>query len=184
MKKTTWIETKRLILRDFAPGEWKFMHEYASDPEVVRYVPFGPNTVSQTKAYAKKVLATHRPKTRKDFPTAIFLKGENRIIGACRLNCLNSTQMDAGLGYVLNRRYWGYGYATEAAMALIHFGFSKLKLHRIWATCDTRNRASARVLEKAGMKREGLLRKNVFQKGAWRDSYLYAILESDPRSRH
>jgi ribosomal-protein-alanine N-acetyltransferase len=175
--KTIKIETEHLVLRDFHPGEWKYIHEYASNPLVVRYLPFGPNTLTQTRAYARKILATKRERIRKDFPLAVFSKKEGRIVGGCRLNCQGSTRRDAGLGYVLIRRYWGKGYATEASKALIHFGFSKLKLHRIWATCDVKNAASARVLEKVGMKREGRLHRNVFQNGRWRDSYLYAILE-------
>lgn len=184
MKKAVLIETKRLILRDFVRDDWKTIHEYGSDPKVVRYVPFGPNNPAQSKAYLRKLLSLKRARSRKDFCLLIFSKREGRAVGGCRLNSQGFVHRDASLGYALIRRHWGKGYATEAARAFIQFGFSKLKLHRIWATCDTRNKVSARVLEKAGMKREGILRKNVFQKGAWRDSYLYALLEKGSRSRH
>lgn len=179
MKKLLQIETKRLVLKDFAPGDWKTIHDYSSDPKVVRFVPFGPNSLAQAKAYHRLLLRVRREKPREDFCFLIFSKTEGLPVGGCRLNSKGSVHKDASLGYVLIRRHWGKGYATEAAKALIHFGFSKLKLHRIWATCDTRNKASARVLEKAGMKREGLLHRNVFQKGKWRDSYLFAIIKKE-----
>jgi len=178
------IETQRLILRDFTPADWEYVHEYGSDPRVVRYVPFGPNSLAQSKAYTWHLLKLKRKKPRKDICLLIHSKEEGCPVGGCRLNAEGSIHQDAGLGYVLIHRYWGKGYATEAAKALIQYGFSKMRLHRIWATCDIRNKVSARVLEKAGMKREGLLRKNVFQKGQWRDSYLYAILEPKTRQRH
>lgn len=184
MKKLLRIETKRLILRDFTPGDWKTIHEYSSDPKVVRFVPFGPNGLAQARAYHRYLLSIQREKPRKDFCFLIFSKTEDRPVGGCRLNSKGFAHQDASLGYVLIRRHWGKGYATEAAKALIYFGFSKLKLHRIWATCDARNKTSARVLEKAGMKKEGLLRRNVFQKGRWRDSYLFAILERKKAQRY
>ena len=184
MKKPIRIETKRLVLRDFVPGDWVRVHEYGSDKLVVRHLPWGPETPAQIRQFIKFVRSFARRQDRRQFELAVVLKSENRLIGGCGIRLRNPEQREGDIGYVFNRRYWGEGYATEAAKAIIQFGFSKLKMHRIWATCDPPNKASARVLEKAGMKREGLLRKNVFQKGAWRDSYLYAVLESDSQKRH
>jgi hypothetical protein len=75
--------------------------------------------------------------------------------------------------------FWGKGYATETANALVDFGFDKLNLHRVFATCDPANTASAHVLEKIGMKREGRMREHMWARGKWRDSLLYAILEHE-----
>jgi len=75
--------------------------------------------------------------------------------------------------------YWSRGIGTEAAGALIRFGFEKLGLHRIIAKCDPMNMASWRVMEKTGMRREGRLRENVKIRGEWRDSLLYSILEHE-----
>jgi len=184
MKKPIKIETKRLILRDFVPADWLAAHQWGSDPQVVRFMPWGPNSSAQTKAYVRLVRRLSRLKPRTKFELGVVLKSENRLIGGCGIRIQNQVFMEGDLGYVFHRSYWGRGYATEATKAIIDFGFSKLKMHRIWATCDPSNKASARVLEKAGMKREGLLRKNVLQKGAWRDSYLYAILEKKRPKRH
>jgi RimJ/RimL family protein N-acetyltransferase len=64
---------------------------------------------------------------------------------------------------------------------MVAFGFDELRLHRIYATCNAENLASARVMEKLGMKYEGKLRENALERGRWRDTLLYAILETDPR---
>ncbi len=85
----------------------------------------------------------------------------------------------ADMGYGLNSDFYGRGYATEAARAVLDFGFNDLGLHRIWATVDVNNDASRRVLERIGMKREGILRKDKLVRGRWRASYLYAILEDE-----
>ncbi len=84
-----------------------------------------------------------------------------------------------GLVTVFSRGFWEKGYATEASRALMDFGFAELGLHRIFATCDPANTASAHVLEKLGMKREGRLREHKWSKGKWRDSFLYAMLEQE-----
>jgi ribosomal-protein-alanine N-acetyltransferase len=81
------------------------------------------------------------------------------------------------VGYCFRPDRWGRGHATEAAKAMIQFWFQKLGLHRITATCDVQNIALVRILEKAGMRKEGFFRKNVFQKSKWRDTFLYAVLK-------
>lgn len=91
----------------------------------------------------------------------------------------NPDNREGWLGFCLNRHFWGKGYGTETANALLRFGFQQLDLHRIYATCDPSNNASAHVLEKIGMQREGHLREHKWAKGRWRDSLLYAILESE-----
>ena len=81
------------------------------------------------------------------------------------------------MGYELASPQWGQGYASEAARAMVRFGFEDLGLHRIWAECIADNRRSIRVLEKAGLQLEGRLRDKVYFKGRWWDTLLFAILE-------
>ena len=174
------LHTPRLLIREFAPGDEADVHEYASDPEVVRFMPWGPNTPEQSRQFFDRRLAPH-PDPRWEFELAIVLKSEEKVVGGVGLRIRNFTHREGDIGYVLNRRYWNRGIITEAARAMLDFGFGDLGLHRIYATCDPENRGSARVMEKLGMKYEGHLRQNVFEKGRWRDTLLYAILESDPR---
>jgi ribosomal-protein-alanine N-acetyltransferase len=137
------ILTSRLVLRDFEEGNWKWAHDYASIPEVVRYVDWGPNTEEETKNFIQRALAHKEERPRKDFTLAIVLKATNTLIGGCGIYESNPDNREGYIGYVLNRNFWGQGYATEAAQALLEFGFNQLKLHRIFATCDPENIASA-----------------------------------------
>jgi RimJ/RimL family protein N-acetyltransferase len=122
---------------------------------------------------------------RDSIEVAVELRSDNYLIGGMRITFLDCTNRTADFGYTFNRRYWNNGYATEGTRALLHLAFSNLKLHRVWATCDVRNHASYRVMEKLGMRREALFKRDVLQKGEWRDSYLYAVLaeEWDSASR-
>jgi RimJ/RimL family protein N-acetyltransferase len=86
---------------------------------------------------------------------------------------------EAELGYELNPRYWGQGYATEAAAAMVGFGFEHVGAHRVWAYCLAANERSALVMDRLGMKREGHLRENHRMGDRWWDSYLYAVLAED-----
>jgi len=175
------LQTDRLILRDFVAGDWRAAHTYAADPEVVRYMEWGPNDEAMSRAFIERVVALQRAEPRRDFELAITLRADDELIGGCGFHISDPQNRAGWLGYILARQHWGQGYATEAARALLRFGFEHFGLHRIWATCDPRNAASAHVLEKIGMRREGHLRENKLQRGSWRDSYLYAILEHEPR---
>ncbi|MGO1372557.1 MAG: GNAT family N-acetyltransferase [Senegalia sp. (in: firmicutes)] len=93
------------------------------------------------------------------------------------INISSPTNAEGWLGYCFNKNYWGKGYGTETERALVKYGFNKLNLHRIYATCDPENIGSLNILKKIGMKKEGHLIENKWQKGKWRDSYVYAILE-------
>jgi [ribosomal protein S5]-alanine N-acetyltransferase len=101
------------------------------------------------------------------------------LIGNGGLRMQNAYARIADLGYELDQNYWGRGYATEAARALLEFGFHELRLHRIWANCIEENVASAHVLEKIGMTREGCLRESEWMKNRWWNTPLYAILDHE-----
>ena len=110
---------------------------------------------------------------------AVTLRSTGTLIGVCALLIRYDELRHGELLYVLNRPYWGQGYATEAARALLGLGFSELDLHRIYATCRPANVASWRVMEKLGMRREGHLVQHRWMKGRWQDSLLYAILDHE-----
>jgi [ribosomal protein S5]-alanine N-acetyltransferase len=118
-------------------------------------------------------------KPRKHYSLGITLKDTNKLIGGCGIHESNPDNKEGWIGYCLNREYWHEGYATETAKALIAFGFKRLRLHRIFATCDPANKASAHVLEKVRMQCEGHLRQHRWAKRRWRDSLLYAILDQE-----
>jgi ribosomal-protein-alanine N-acetyltransferase len=175
------LDTPRLGLRELRDEDAPAVHAYASDPEVVRYLDWGPNTVQDTAQFLATARATWQAVPRTIHHLAIVLRPDGRLIGGCRIEIRSAANESGDLGYVLDRQAWGHGFATEAMRALLAFGFRHLALHRVWATCDVRNAASMRVLEKIGMRREGHLRHHVRRQGDWQDSYLYAVLEPEWR---
>jgi RimJ/RimL family protein N-acetyltransferase len=176
------IETNRLLLREFKTEDWPSVHIYGSDPEVSKYMDWGPNSESDTKEYVKLTQTWRIEKPRQTFEVAIVLKEKQKLVGGCGLRIKSKSNREADFGYTLCRDYWGNGFATEAAKAILDFGFKDLKMHRIWATTAPDNIGSIKVLEKLGLKKEGLLRENLWAKGKWRDSYLYATLEQEYRA--
>jgi len=173
------LTTHRLILREFREDDWVAVHEYASDPAVVRYMPWGPNREEDTQVFIQRALALQSEDPRTGYEFAVTLRPDGELIGGCGLHAMSFEHRSSFLGYCFRREAWGRGYATEAAAALLAFGFERLGLHRMSATCDTENAASARVLEKVGMRREGHFRDDTLVRGRWRDSYLYAVLAGE-----
>jgi RimJ/RimL family protein N-acetyltransferase len=166
-------------LRDFKEDDWKSVHEYASDPETTRYVGWGPNNEEDTKGFIQRVMSYQAEEPRRNFELAVTLKEMNTLIGGCRISVSDPRHREGYIGYVLNKKYWRQGCGTEVAHALLDFGFKKLGLHRIYATCDVDNTASARVMEKNGMQREGCLREYRLQGKKWRNEFIYSILDHE-----
>jgi RimJ/RimL family protein N-acetyltransferase len=172
------IETDRLILRDFRLEDTEAVHAYGSDPEVVQYMPWGPNSPQDTAAFMARVLEQQATWPRLDLGLAVELKGERQVVGSIALHLRDIPNATVEMGYVLRRDLWGQGLVSEAAEAMMALGFS-LGLHRIYATCDVRNVGSYRVMEKLGMRREGVLLKDRRIRGVWRDTYVYALLAEE-----
>lgn len=157
------------------------IHAYASIKEVCKYQPWGPNSLDDTKAYLEEVLEEAKKEKRNRLVFAVIEKENNKMIGAGELFHIDFANKNGEIGYIIHPEFWGKGIATQVANNLIDIGFKELKLNRIYATCDVRNSASAKVLMKVGRKQEGLLRENILLDHGWRDSLLYSILK---RERH
>lgn len=174
----TPICTDRLILREFEPGDWQDAYKYLSDPDVLQFMEYYPCGEEQAKIYVQTMLSLQKQQPRKHIKLAVLLKKSGRVIGECGL-IINGNEENAELCYRFNRAFWNKGYGTEAARVVIKLGFERLRLHRINALCDTRNTASSRVAEKAGMKKEGCMREHKWVKDGWVDSSIYSILEHE-----
>ena len=170
------LETTRLRLGEFNLADWPAAQSYCGDPLVVQFMTFGPNTVAETQAWLQWCLEQSQETPRRIYSLAIVLKSSEQLIGNCTLALNPAEPRQAAFSYLLNRTYWGQGYATEAMRVLFDFGFSELSLHRVADAVDPANVASIRVLEKLGLRREGHLREALWHKGRWWDEYLYAIL--------
>ena len=109
---------------------------------------------------------------------AIELKESGELVGSTGID-IDVLHSRADIGYWIGREYWNKGYATEAAARLMGYVFNVLKLHKVASHHFARNSASGRVLEKLGMKHEGLLRAHIKKSGAWEDIVQFGILDTE-----
>jgi RimJ/RimL family protein N-acetyltransferase len=148
--------TTRLILRPISPADAAPIFDtYAQDPEVTRYMTWRPHrSLAETEAYVARCLAAPSHLSR----TYVLVgRRDEGIRGAFALRQPGSYRL--GYGYVLARQWWGHGLMTEALVGVAHWALNRDDIWRIGDVCDVENRASARVMEKAGMTREGLLQR-------------------------
>lgn len=174
-------ETGRLILCQFRETDFESVHAYASCYDNVKYMPWGPNDESDTKAFITRAITESEETPCRDYEYAAVLKETGKLIGACSISLKGKDE--AELGWILNRNYWQQGFGTEMGAFLLRFGFEDQKLRRIIAHCDTENHSSYRVMERIGMRREGTLIENRpanKQSGKkYCDEYSYAILRDE-----
>lgn len=173
----TKIETERIILRPISMFDAKDMFEYASDPEVCKYVTWDAHkNLEETLSVLNKM--TNENKNHPIF--AITLKENKKMIGTIDAVLFGNNQHDkkAEIGYCINKNYWGNGLTTEAVKAFINYLFKTYNLHRIQAKHAIENPASGRVMQKSGMQKEGVLREYFYLKGEYLDIVMYSILEN------
>jgi ribosomal-protein-alanine N-acetyltransferase len=175
------IESERVCLREFRLSDLDDSLAVVGDPRVTQYLSFDTKTREEQEALLSAQLERARQSPRLEYYLAAAETGSGRLVGFVRLGL--GAHRSAKLGYAVRFDRWGRGYATEAAGALLRFGFSNLGLHRVTAACGPDNGASIRVLEKLGCTYEGRMRDHVFTNGAWRDSLLYSLLEKEYRAR-
>ena len=171
------IQTKRLILRKSRIYDAPVIFEsYAQDPEVTRFLVWKPNQhVSETEAFLRRCAQVWEAGT--NYPYVITLQDRDEAVGMLEIHAKGFI---LEIGYALARPYWGKGYMTEALRAIIELGLSQPDIFRVQAICDVENAGSARVMEKAGMLREGLLRRYVVHPNISpepRDAFMYAIVK-------
>ena len=172
------LETNRVLLRRITPLDIEDMYRYCSVPEVSKYTTWEYHQDREaTKVFIDFVL--NRYKADKVGPWGIEHKGSNRLIGSCSFVSWDNRNLRAELGYVLSHAYWNQGIMTEIVRKLIAFSFEELGLVRVEAKCLPSNIGSAKVMEKSGMKYEGLLRKYLWVKSELQDVKLYSIIKDD-----
>ncbi len=171
------LETTRLVLRlPILDDASVIFQKYAQDTIVTKYLIWRPHeNVDITKEFIRRCIACWSDGNTS--PWVIVRKSDGELVGMIELRI---DRHSADIGYVISREYWGIGYATEITKSVIDWAMLQGNIYRVWATCDTENLASARVLEKAGMQREGILRRfivhpNITDKP--RDSYCYSVVK-------
>ena len=163
------------MLREYVLDDWKRVHLYASNPEFSQFDVWGPNTVDDSRSYVADCIAKTAMRPVLDYELAVILRDQELLIGGCGIKRGSVTNNIASVGFAINPDFQRNGYATEVAIALIDFGFMSMGLEAIFAKCDTRNVASYRVMENAGMVRTARLKNEREVKGAMTDSYRYEI---------
>lgn len=172
------LVTQRLILRPVKRADACDFYRYAREPRVARYVFWEPHrSLHETKQLIHVM--------RKDIfggavgNLGIIRKADGRLIGTIGLMAVDWDNRGAEIGFSLALDCWGQGYMPEAIRAFLEYGFETLELERIEARHDTRNPASGRAMQKAGMAFEGILRQKIYYKGEYADLALYASLKKE-----
>ena len=174
------IVTERLVIRRYRHDDIPDVLGFAAQPSVAKVTS---RRIQATEEGVRKYIDlqnSYRPFEMDEvFELAIERKEDGKVIGFFGFICQDYGQGE--MGWALGEEYRGQGYATEAARALMDYGFNSLGLHRIHADTSTDNTASWRIMERLGMRREGLLRGAVYEEGKWVDRYVYGILADEWR---
>lgn len=177
------LTTKRILLRSFLESDWPVIHTLYSQPQTVQYNPGGyPDDETSTKDLVKSWVYQHEVVDPGEYTFLIADNTDGSFIGVISLRLGKKKYSNAEVWYKLEPTKWNKGYATEALRAVLNFGFHTLNLHRIECGCSVKNIASFKVMEKAGMVREGVHRALLPLEDGWHDACIYAILKSEFRS--
>jgi ribosomal-protein-alanine N-acetyltransferase len=172
------LTTERLLLRRMRLDDAADMFAYACDPQVTRTLSWDTHlSIDDSLAFLRQVVAGYERGEQSSW--GIEHRADRRFIGTIGLMTPQQGGYVSEVGYALARPYWGQGLMTEALRAVIDFGFRHMELRRIEAICRVDNIGSYRVMEKAGMQFEGILRDARYSKGRMDTVRLYAILRSD-----
>jgi len=169
------LTTARLRLRPFRNDDWRQVHIYASDPKISRFQGWGPNSERDTKEFVKKCISETKDPSKAIYYFSISRMQDDQHIGGCIFSQDERDPQSASIGYTVAQAEWNKGYASEAAAAVLKFGFEELRLSRIKANCDADNVGSWKVMEKLGMHLDNVIKHAKFSKGVWRDWYEYSI---------
>ena len=178
------LATERLLLRPFEDGDLEWVQALESRPEVVRYLYELPLALDA----ARDVLARRNGMRAIDDGSDALrlvgvLKETGERVGDFGIWRAGREHQQGEIGYIVHPDHQGKGYATEGCELLLRLGFEDAGFHRIFARLDARNSASARVLERLGMRREAHLRENELVKGEWTDELIYGLLATEWAAR-
>lgn len=178
------MTTARLILRPFRHSDLNALHSFQSRPDVTRYLYWEPRKRRETAAILKdKIARSALTEPGEYLSLAVELIDTGELIGDLTLWWTSREHASGEVGVVFHPQHQGKGYAAEAVAEVLRLGFDELGLHRIHGRCDSRNVASASLMEALGMRREAHLRENELVKGEWTDELVYAMLSSEWKQR-
>lgn len=172
------LETERLLLRPLTSEDAPAVFAYSQDPEVARYTGWDPaRSIGDAESFLQSVLQRYRDGS--PAPWGVVHRADQRLTGTCGFSAYSPVSGTGFLSYAFARPYWGQGLATEAARKAVEFGFTVMELSRIQASCAAENIGSWRVMEKAGLQKEVVLR-GLFAKGDMRwDMVIYSLTRDE-----
>lgn len=167
------LSTQRLRLVKITPGYAQDMYEYSCDADVTKYLTWSPHSsVKETERYIKLLQKRYQSGAFNDW--GLVLKENGKFIGTCGYTSFDFEKNRAELGYVLSRDYWGMGLAVEACLEVMRFGCETFGFENYFAKCMQGNDASMRVMQKLGMKLEGIYNNSMFIKGEYKTIIVYS----------
>jgi RimJ/RimL family protein N-acetyltransferase len=170
------IETDRLLIRPYIEDDLDGLYALQSDPEVVRYLYNEPRTRAETREQLERKMQSRVEKEDDWLSAAVTLEGT--FVGDVAFHWESEEHKTAEVGYMIDPRYQGRGFATEAIRPLVDWAFAE-GFHRVIGRIEARNAASGRVLEKLGMRKEAHFVENEWVKGEWQSEIVYAILDRE-----
>ena len=172
------MESTRLIFRAIKKTDLQDIFEYSSNPKTSEFLLWSPHeNLEYTKKFIDIVLSKYKSGDYNDW--AIILKENNKMIGTCGFTRIDEYNSVAEIGYVINPKFWGHGYATEASKTVLKFAFEVLRVNRVEAKFIFGNEASLKVMNKIGMKFEGYQREAMYVKGRYRTIGTSSILKRE-----
>jgi RimJ/RimL family protein N-acetyltransferase len=176
----TELAGERVLLRRFQPADVAEFVAYRSCVEVARFQSWdAPYPLDEGERAVRQMMKEHPDTAGEWFQFAVTLRATGQLIGDCAARPHADDPRQCEIGFTIAPGHQGRGYASEAARLLVGYLFGRRAKHRITASCDARNAASAAVLERLGMRREGHLRESSWAKGEWTDDLLYGLLHHE-----
>jgi RimJ/RimL family protein N-acetyltransferase len=180
------LATERLVLRAMTPADVDDVFAYQSREDVCRYLPYEPRSREQVEEAVAKYSAALRLEGDDDFWQLAVERASapGRVVGDVFFKIRSVADATAEIGWTLHPDFAGQGYMTEAAGAVLGIAFEDIGLHRVFAVLDPRNAASVALCRRLGMREEAYFVSNLWFKGEWGDTGIYALLEEDWAARH
>ena len=179
----TELAGQRVALRRFHPGDLATFVAYRSSEQVARFQSWdAPYPPEEGERFIREIAKQHPDTAGEWFQFAVALRSTGQLIGDCAAMPQADDPRQCEIGFTISPEHQGRGYATEAVRLLLAYLFTARGKHRITAYCDSRNAASAALLERLAMRREGHLRESTLVKGEWTDDLVYALLRDEWQS--
>jgi RimJ/RimL family protein N-acetyltransferase len=173
------LSTPRLTLRRFTSHDWKDLVELVSDEQLFQYVDGAPMDEEHILRWLDSDIHVKLTTPNQSFHLGLETRDQPKLIGYLALRFLDAQNLQAAINIFINTRFQRKGFAAEALTALLGFCFRDIHVHRVTAHCDARHTAAVRLLDKIGLKGEGLFRQDRFLRGEWTDTAWYAVLRQE-----